>query len=265
MNEPLRIAFAGDRDISVWVLKFLLEQGVQPEALLISATKHASHADELIALCPFLSSDKILKGASFRKDAGRELLQQLNLDYVISIHFPYIVPQNVLSIPRYGILNLHPAYLPYNRGWHTPTWAILDDTPIGATLHFMDADVDTGDILHQKIVHITPHDTANSLYQRVKQCAFTTFKEAWPQIQNNNYQRQKQSPNDGTSHKRQNLFTDAVQKINLDQPTTAKQLIQQLRALTTNDINEAAFYEVDGKRYRIQVTIHQEESSIDDS
>ena len=78
------------------------------------------------------------------------MLEQLSLDYIICVHFPYIVPREILSIPKYGVTNLHPAYLPYNLGWHTPSWAILENTPIGATLHYMDECVDTGDIIHQK-------------------------------------------------------------------------------------------------------------------
>lgn len=43
----LRLAFAGDRDIAVWVLDFLLAQGVRPLALLLSDEDRASHAPAL--------------------------------------------------------------------------------------------------------------------------------------------------------------------------------------------------------------------------
>ena len=152
-----RFAFAGDRDISVWVLHYLLEQGAHPEALLVTEYGKASHADPLISLCaPFMPADRILHGKAFREPAGINLLRNLDLDYVIGIHFPYIVPENILAIPRFGVLNLHPAYLPYNRGWHTPSWALMENTPIGATLHFMSPGVDTGDIVHQKKLKFHP-------------------------------------------------------------------------------------------------------------
>jgi methionyl-tRNA formyltransferase len=255
----VRFAFAGDRDISVWVLQYLLEQGAQPEALLVTEDGKATHADDLISVCaPFMSADRILHGKSFREPAGMELLRSLDLDYVIGIHFPYLVPENVLALPRIGVLNLHPAYLPYNRGWHTPTWALMENTPIGATLHFMAAGVDTGDIVHQKKLEVLPSDTANTLYQRLKRLEFEVFKEAWPMLVTGEYQRCEQNPETGTTHKRKELFTDSIQKIELDETYKAGELLQRLRALTTNQVKEAAYFEANGKRYRVQVTIQED-------
>ena len=261
MNQPnLRIAFAGDRDIAVWVLEFLLSENVRPEALLVSAPERASHNDWLKELCPFLPAEHVLTGKAFRMAEGLELLSSLNLDYIIGIHFPYIVPEAVLSIPKIGVLNLHPAYLPFNRGWHTPSWAILEGTPIGATLHFMDTGVDTGDIIHQKEVVVSPADTAHTLYQRVKACEFETFREAWPGIADGTYQRKSQDGLVGTEHKRSELFVREIQQIPLNDTLPAGQLIRRLRALTTNDVSEAAYFYEDGKRYRVQVSITEDVS-----
>jgi methionyl-tRNA formyltransferase len=209
-------------------------------------------------MCSHLSASEILVGTQFRQPEGLRLLRNSALDYIIGIHFPYITPESVLSIPRRGVLNLHPAYLPYNRGWHTPSWALLDKTPIGATLHFMDGGVDTGDIVHRRALAPTPSDTANTLYQRLKQLEFEVFKEAWPQIVAETFKRLPQDPTSGTAHQRQDLFSPDVQQIMLDAQVEAGQLIRKLRALTTDRTSEAAYYEVDGRRYRIQVTISEE-------
>jgi methionyl-tRNA formyltransferase len=261
MNQPdLRIAFAGDRDISVWVLEFLLNQGVQPEVLLVSSSERASHADKLKSMCSFLPKEYILVGKAFRSEQGMALLESLNIDFVIGIHFPYIVPESVLNIPKIGVLNLHPAYLPYNRGWHTPSWAILEGTPVGATLHFMDAGVDTGDIVHQREVVVSPGDTAHTLYQKVKICELETFKEAWPQIATGTYKHHSQENMIGTEHKRSELFVREIQEINLNEVMRVGTLLNRLRALTTNQISEAAYFEEHGRRYRIQVSIAEEVS-----
>src|SRR5687768_16752102 len=127
---PPRFAFAGDRDISVWVLDYLLGRGCVPSALLVSAPERASHAVELESRIAQLSKARIFRGADFRSPVAVETLGAMQLDYIIAVHFPYIFPPAVLSTPRLGVLNLHPALLPYNRGWHTATWAILEGTPI---------------------------------------------------------------------------------------------------------------------------------------
>ena len=254
----LRIAFAGDRDISVQVLKFLLEEGIQPLALMISHPSRATHDAELRKLCDYLPEEYVFVGKEFRLPSSIEEIKNLNLDYIISIHFPYIVPKDILSIPKIGVLNLHPAYLPYNRGWHTPSWAILENTPIGATLHFMDEGIDTGDIIYQREIEILPNDTADTLYRRLKQLEFNVFREAWPLIVEGSYSRHRQNSGVGTSHQRNDLFRPEIQFIDLNKNVKAEELLKKLRALTTNRIDEAAYFEVNGRRYRVQIRIVEE-------
>ena len=205
MSE-VRIAFAGDRAIAVEALRFILCQGTRPLALFVTEKHRASHAQQLVDLCPFLEHDHILEGNQFRELEGLALLQALSLDYILCVHFPYIVPPAVLSIPQYGVLNLHPAYLPYNRGWHTPSWALLEDTPAGATLHSMDAGVDTGNIIHQKRLVVSPGDTAHSLYQRLLKLELEVLQEAWLQLVAKSFGSRPQNPNEGTVHKRLSLI-----------------------------------------------------------
>jgi len=111
----LNIAFAGDRNISVRILSFLLKEGITPKVLIVSDSENASHSGELVELCSDYSDVQILRGDSFKSPSGIRILQEKMIDYIISIHFPSIYPETVLSIPKIGVLNLHPAYLPYNR------------------------------------------------------------------------------------------------------------------------------------------------------
>lgn len=258
----MKYVFAGDRDISVWVLEYLVEQGYRPEALLVSEKNRASHAEELIRLSG-LPSSNIFEGKEFLEVQNQSALKSISPDYIFGIHFPYLVPKSVLQIPKKGFLNLHPAYLPFNRGWHTPSWAIFEKTPIGATLHFMEEKLDAGAIIHQKEVKINPDDTANSLYQRLKQIELETFKEAFPKLVNGDFQKKTQDLTKGTSHVRKDLFEEKVQKINLEKSYTGKELIDKLRALTTNDISEAAYFVEDDVKYRIQIKIEEDRSSND--
>jgi methionyl-tRNA formyltransferase len=258
----LRIAYAGDRDISVEVLNFILEQGIRPMALLVPSSKRATHAEELIELCPFLEEEMIFRGTSFRKDENVEKLGALDLDYIMSIHFPYIYPKSVLDIARHGVLNLHPAYLPYNRGWHTPTWAIYEGTPYGGTLHFMEEALDSGEIVHRKKLEVRPHDTANTLYRRVKQLEIEVFKEAWEGLADFSYQRNAQEEEIATAHNKKEI--ESIREIDLDGESTPRELIRKLRALTTDRISEAAWFSEGGRKYMVQVSISPEENAGED-
>jgi len=58
-----------------------------------------------------------------------------------------ILRDQVLNVPRLGILNAHLALLPEIRGMSSPEWSLLCGVPLGITIHFMDSGVDTGPIL----------------------------------------------------------------------------------------------------------------------
>jgi folate-dependent phosphoribosylglycinamide formyltransferase PurN len=66
-----------------------------------------------------------------------------------------ILRDEVLNVPRLGILNAHLALLPEIRGMSSPEWSLLCGVPLGITIHFMDSSVDTGPILLR-------HDFANA-------------------------------------------------------------------------------------------------------
>jgi methionyl-tRNA formyltransferase len=72
------------------------------------------------------------------------LIRELKPDLVLSMTFPYRIPPEITSIPRYGAVNLHPAPLPYYRG-PNPIRMVYEGFPtIGATLHRTEEDFDTG-------------------------------------------------------------------------------------------------------------------------
>lgn len=223
---------------------------------MVSNGEGASHVNEIIQLAQ-VEEKFIFRGKEFTSAKSKEILKELDLDYIIGIHFPYYFDNEVLSVPKYGVINLHPAYLPYNKGWHTPSWAIIDKTKIGGTLHFMSDTIDSGNIIHQKELSILPDDTANTLYKRVKKCELDTFVEAWEQIKGKNIHDYPQAVQ-GTSHQKSDLFNTDVQRIDKDKFYKAGDLIDILRALTTSDLSESAYFEEHGKKYRIQISIYEE-------
>lgn len=76
-----------------------------------------------------------------------------------------IVPQNLISLAPLGGINYHPSLLPRHRGGSAINWAILQgDRETGVTIHYIDAGIDTGDIILQERVPIDPHDSVKTLY-----------------------------------------------------------------------------------------------------
>jgi len=249
----MRYAFAGDRAISTNLLKFLISKGNKPLALFVTKGSNETHSSSLIEISG-LNKLYIFEGTSFSSPENIVKLKSLNLDYIFGIHFPYIIPEVLLDIPKVGFLNLHPAYLPFNKGWHTPSWAILENTKYGATLHFMIKELDQGDIIHQKEIVVTPRDTANSLYQKTLALEEEVFKEAYDDLLSLSPRRVVQTRK-GTSHNKKDLEQERI--IQLDEKNTGKNFINKLRGLTTNNLGEAAYFEEKGRKYAIQVIIQE--------
>ena len=248
-----RLIYAANRGIGLTCLQELLTAGWKPMALLIPDDSVAQCTEDMHHL---LRGVPVLVGRAFRSDEGVELLTGLKPNYVLSVHFPYIIPSSVLAIPTLGVLNLHPALLPYNKGWHTPTWAIHDQTPYGATLHWVDEGTDTGPIAMQRKVEVHPYDTADSLYQRVIQAEIELFREAIPSMIERKLPMVEQVM-EGTKHSKRDIKD--IQKLKLDSSDTIRNTLSRLRALTTNNWGEAAFFEHNGIRYRVRIEIKPDE------
>lgn len=60
-----------------------------------------------------------------------------------------ILRRPLLDIPRLGVLNVHLGLLPEIRGMSSPEWSLLKSVPVGVTIHYMDAGIDTGPILQK--------------------------------------------------------------------------------------------------------------------
>ena len=73
-------------------------------------------------------------------------------DVAVVACFTRRIPPAALAVPRLGFLNLHPSLLPAYRGPQPLFWQLRDGAPTGATVHFMDEGLDTGDIAAQAAV-----------------------------------------------------------------------------------------------------------------
>ncbi len=97
-----------------------------------------------------------------------EDIKKIKPDLVVVANFGRIIPKNLLDIPRYGCLNVHPSLLPKYRGPSPIQTAVLNgDKETGVTLFLMDAKVDHGPILAQRKTVIGKNETAAELSKRL--------------------------------------------------------------------------------------------------
>ena len=112
-------------------------------------------------------------------------VQSLQPDLCVICHFERLIKEPILSIPRYGFINVHPSLLPYYRGMAPQHWPIINGEEVtGITCHYVDEGTDTGDIIIQRIIPLTDDMYVSDL-QRIWQKEYVTLVvEAIEKIKN---------------------------------------------------------------------------------
>lgn len=188
-------------------------------------------------------------------------------DYLLSVYYPNILGEEILNHPEEGALNLHQAELPRYQGSNVFSHSIMnarrdDYWKHGTTLHFMEEEVDSGDVVQRGFVDITEEDTARSLYEKTRQRSIRLFEEMLPKIVSGEVHemRTPQSEFEGPRYFYYKSSLDGEKKIpreNLGNPGDDLTLYDKIRALDFPPF-KPAYTEIGGRE------IHLTKSSYED-
>jgi methionyl-tRNA formyltransferase len=160
----MRIVLIGQAAFGQKVLEALLNKGEQVAAVYMPPDKQGSKIDPLKESAQ-KQSIPVFQPRRMRDPGVYEKFVELTPDLCIMAFVTDIVPASILNCPRLGTIQYHPSLLPRHRGRSSINWAIINgDTRTGITILWPDAGIDTGPILLQKEVDISPTDTVGSLY-----------------------------------------------------------------------------------------------------
>ena len=127
-----------------------------------------------------------------------EAVKKLNPDLICVVAYGKILPQELLDIPKYGCVNVHGSLLPEYRGAAPIQWAVLNgDKKTGVTTMFMNAGMDTGDMILKEEVEIGEDETTGELWDRLKTIGANLLIKTVKEIENETATRTKQ-PEEGT-------------------------------------------------------------------
>ena len=160
-------------------------------------------------------SDRVYIVDDFNGQECEQLLREIGPD-VIVLGGSRIIRNNIIDIPKVGILNAHPGLLPEYRGVDVIPWAIYHGDPVGVTIHFVDEGVDTGGIVARKVVDVTEGDTIASLGKKADVLAGELMAETVLAIIEGEYvQVVRQSKEDGKQYYRMpaRLLRETVRKL----------------------------------------------------
>lgn len=145
---------------------------------------------------------KVFQPESLRSEDVVKTISNFNPDVIVVVAYGKILPQSILSIPKYGCVNVHASLLPKYRGAAPIQWSILNGENLtGVTTMFMDKGLDTGDIIQQKEVKIDPDETSGELFSRLCLMGADLLSETLDLIESGNALRTKQDESKATYSK----------------------------------------------------------------
>jgi methionyl-tRNA formyltransferase len=115
------------------------------------------------------------------------------VDLLVSHGYRHVIKPSVLDrFPRRAV-NLHISYLPWNRGADPNLWSFIENTPKGVSIHYLDAGIDTGDLIAQKAVEFGPEETLRTSYARLQSEIAQLFATQWSRIRDEKCDAAKQT------------------------------------------------------------------------
>jgi methionyl-tRNA formyltransferase len=127
---------------------------------------------------------ELVETSDVNADETLEAVRALDPELVFVVGWSQIVREPFVALARDGVFGMHPTLLPRHRGRAPIPWAILTGLArTGVTLfEIVDATADSGSIVGQVPVEISPHDTATTLYDRLADAHVGLIRECVPQL-----------------------------------------------------------------------------------
>ena len=179
----MRVAFAGTPPFAARALEALAAAGHEIALVLTRPDRPAGRglnvAASAVGELAARESFRVSKPRTLREAASREPIVHAAPDVMVVAAYGLILPPEALAIPRLGCLNIHASLLPRWRGAAPIQRAILaGDALTGVAIMRMDEGLDTGPVVLEKAIDITPRETGGSLTERLAGLGAAAIVEA---------------------------------------------------------------------------------------
>ena len=112
----------------------------------------------------------VFQPEKMRDGTALSILQSLKPDLVVVVAYGRILPDDLLSVPPLGTINVHGSLLPRYRGAAPIQWSVLNgDEKTGVTTMYLSSEMDAGDIIYSEETEIGEYETSGELYDRLKE------------------------------------------------------------------------------------------------
>lgn len=184
----MRVVFMGTPDFAVGALEAIIAAGYQVAAVVTQPDRPRGRGKEVqitpVKACAMAHGIPVFQPVRVKEKEAVEVLRGYGADIFVVAAFGQILSEEILTMPKYGCVNIHASLLPKYRGAGPIQWAIIDgEEKTGVTIMQMDKGIDTGDMLMKREVVIDQKDTSDSLHDKLAEAGAGLIVEALPKIE----------------------------------------------------------------------------------
>jgi len=197
----MNIVFMGTPDIAKESLEAIYNSGHNILAVVTNPDRTKGRGMKMIATP--VKEFAIEKGIQIlqpeKVKGNEELIKKINdlkPDLICVVAYGKILPLELIKIPRFGSINLHGSLLPKYRGAAPIQWAVLNgDTETGATIMYIDEQLDSGDMILKEKIQIGQYETTGEVWEKVSKIGSKLLINAISLIEKGEAPREKQGNN----------------------------------------------------------------------
>ncbi len=162
--------------------------------ILLCSNESASRLELIQNLLGILGDEVVLS----HEVPTPELVTELRPDWLVSDRNGHIVSQETLVLMEGRALNTHASLLPNHRGWQPIFFSVWNGDRAGVSIHLIDKGLDTGNILFQAELVVSPSDTLKSLYERARLVSLEGLMSLLPRMRADRLDGQAQDATGGS-------------------------------------------------------------------
>lgn len=179
----MRILFMGTPEFAVSSLRRLVEDGHVICGVFTQPDKPKNRGHKLVfppvkeyAVTNYLP---VFQPQSLRSGEALALVRDLAPELTVVAAYGKLLPEEILTVPSVGSINVHSSLLPKYRGAAPINWAILNgEKETGVSIMHMAKELDAGDVILQKVAKIDPREDAQTLTMRLAELGAEALSEA---------------------------------------------------------------------------------------
>lgn len=193
----MRIVFMGTPDFAASSLQKLIDEKYDIAAVFTQPDKPRNRGMSLsfspVKELALQNGLDVYQPTKLRDGSFTELLRSLKPDVLVVVAYGRILPEDALSVPTYGAVNVHSSLLPKYRGAAPVQWAVLNgDTVTGVSTMYLAPEMDTGDVIFTVKTEIGEFETSGELFDRLMVMGAELLHKTLRAIENGTAPRSKQ-------------------------------------------------------------------------